>query len=79
MSDPYPIASIDKNGREQLRVELSEFKGYHQLEVEGARILVLRRDGDAEGSLLRAPGALVGPVARLFSASVAAAVHSRQL
>ena len=33
MSDPHPIASIDKNGRGELRVELSEFKGYQLVQL----------------------------------------------
>src|SRR5207253_2767856 len=35
--------------------------------------------GDAEGPLLRAPGAFRAAVARLRPASIATAVHSRQL
>ena len=52
--------------------------GAQQLTQLG-EVLVLRRDSDAECPLLRASGALVGPVVRLGAASVAAAVHSRQL
>ena len=42
-------------------------------------VVALGRHRDAEGPLLRAPGALDAPVARLPAASVATAVHSRRL
>ncbi len=42
MSNPHLIASIDKNCREELRVELTEFKG-HQL----IQLRVWAKNGDA--------------------------------